>query len=58
MDVLDSVKSKLLVDERIEAHQRSRSPTKKPDPSNRPILESEWETDYRSPMMNPSLKDE
>jgi len=56
MDVLDPVKSKL--DERIEAHQRSRSPIKKPDPSDKPILESEGERDYRFPMMNPPLKDE
>jgi len=56
MDVLDPVKSKL--DKRIDAHQRSRSPAKKPDPSNTPLLESEGGRDYGSPMMNPSLKDE
>jgi len=56
MDVLDPVKSKL--DGKIEAHQRSGSPTKKPDPSERPILESEGERDYRFPMMNPPLRDE
>jgi len=56
MDVLDPVKSRL--DEKIEAHQRSRSPTPKQDPSEKPILESEGERDYRSPMMNPSLKKE
>ena len=56
MDVLDPVKSKL--DGKIEAHQQSRSPTKKPDPSERPILESEGERDCRFPVMNPPLRDE
>jgi len=54
MDVLDPVKSRL--DRKIEAHQQSRSPTPKPDPSKKPTLESEGERDHRSPMMNPSLK--
>jgi len=56
MDVLDPVKSKL--DKRIEAHQQSRSPAKKSESCERPILESEGERDCRSPVMNPSLKDE
>jgi len=44
MDVLDPVKSKL--EGKIEAHQQSRSPTKKPEPSEKSILESEGERDY------------
>jgi len=56
MDDLDPVKSRL--DGKIEAIQRSRSPAPKPDPSEKPILESEGERDYRSPMMNPSLESE
>ena len=56
MDVLDPAKSKL--DGKIEDRQQSRSPKQKSVLTDEAILESEGEKEYKSPMMNPSLKNE
>jgi len=56
MDVLDPPESRL--EEKIEAHQCTRSPRQKPDLPKKTNLESNEADGCRSPMMNPPLKSE